>query len=82
MEFLKDIQSNELILELQRRGYAISPDFYWCDDDVDANNEYLNVDLSGVDKNEIVLDALDSEQVIEIVNQRIYDALLDIQKNG
>ena len=48
MYFLKDVDSNELILELQRRGYAISPNFFWCDDDVDANNEYLQVDLEGV----------------------------------
>ena len=82
MYFLKDVDSNELILELQRRGYAISPNFFWCDDDVDANNEYLQVDLEGVDKNEIVLDALDSEHTTDIVNQRIYDALLDIQRNG
>lgn len=82
MYFLKDVDSNELILELQRRGYAISPNFFWCDDDVDANNEYLQVDLEGVDKNEIVLDALDSEHITDIVNQRIYDALLDIQRNG
>jgi len=82
MDFLKDIESTELILELQRRGYAISPDFFWSDDDVDANNEYLQVDLSGVDKTEIVLDALDSEHITEIVNQRIYDALTEIQANG
>ena len=82
MDFLKDVDSNELILELQRRGYAISPNFFWCDDDVDANNEYLQVDLEGIDKTEIVLDALGSESVIELVSQRIYDALLDIQANG
>jgi DNA-binding winged helix-turn-helix (wHTH) protein len=82
MDFLKDVDSNELILELQRRGYAISPNFFWCDDDVDANNEYLQVDLEGVDKTEIILDALDSEHITELVNQRIHDALLDIQANG
>jgi DNA-binding winged helix-turn-helix (wHTH) protein len=82
MDFLKDVDSNELILELQRRGYAISPNFFWCDDDVDASNEYLQVDLEGVDKTEIVLDALGDESVIQLVNQRIYDALSDIQANG
>lgn len=82
MDFLKDVDSNELILELQSRGYAISPDFFWCSDDVDANNEYLQVDLSGVDKTEIVLDALASERITEIVNQRIYDALVSIEKGA
>lgn len=82
MKVLKNVDSNELILELQRRGYAVSPDFIWCEEDVEANNQDLNVDLSNISKIDIVLDALDSEYITEIVNRRIYDALLDIQENG
>lgn len=82
MDFLKDVNSKELILELQSRGFAISPSSFWCDQDVDINNEYLEADLSGIDKTEIVLDALFSDSVVEHVNQIIYDALVEIQKGA
>ena len=82
MDALKNFSGYELMVELQSRGYAVSVTTTWCDDDVDANNKYLQVDLSGINKTEILIDVLDSEKIIELVNQRIYDALLDIQKNG
>lgn len=82
MDYLKEIDSKELIVELQRRGFAISPSSFWCDQDVDINNEYLQADLSGIDKTEIVLDALFSDSVVEHVNQIIYDAIVDIQKGA
>lgn len=82
MNALKNFSGYELMVELQSRGYAVSLSTIWCDDDVDANNEYLQVDLSGISKTEIVIDALNSERIAEIVNQRIYDALIDIQTNN
>jgi len=80
---LQEATTNELMSELEARGYRI--DLLWCRQDVVQNLEWINEDredqdklpdLSEADQDEI-LDALRLEYYTQRINEDIAAAILD-----
>lgn len=80
---LQEATTNELILELEARGYRT--DLLWCREDVTRNIEWINDDVPDQDKipdlsediQDEILDSISFEYYTQRINEDISAAILD-----
>jgi len=80
---LQEVSTNNLMTELEARGYRI--DLLWCRQDVIQNLEWINEDRQDQDKipaldvdaQDEILDSLSFEYYTQRINEDIAAAILD-----